>query len=134
MELLGYPKSEYLLNAPLESLHNESAAWLHELGFWADEMAFFYRLLHEKKFSAEFPTTEIAEIEKTLVRLNGEDLQKVKAQLTAHERLLATAFQSPSLADEQGYRLQHQTLHHDMTTLQQQIRNFKKSLFSFVRK
>jgi hypothetical protein len=50
MKLLSNPKTEYLLDASFEYLHNESLEWLNEMDFWRDEMAFFQKLLHKEGF------------------------------------------------------------------------------------
>lgn len=134
MELLSYPKTDYLLDATLESLHAESVEWLNELAFWGDEMSFFYRLLHHKRFSKSFPTSEIAEIEKALVKLNVEELDKMKTDVASHERLLSSVYKSATLSDDRGYREAHRKLLRDMHALQEDIRKFKKSVFSFVEK
>lgn len=72
MELLSPSKTEYLLDVPLEALHAETLAWLDELGFWADEMSFFYKLLHHNKFSNAFPSEQVADIDKELIDLASE--------------------------------------------------------------
>ncbi|HEU5290167.1 MAG TPA: hypothetical protein VFU05_05945 [Cyclobacteriaceae bacterium] len=132
MELLSNPKTEFLLDASLESLHTQSVAWMNELIFWSDEMTFFYQMLHHKKLSAAFPSSQVATIDKELVRLNGEKLDKVKTGVASHERLLASVYKSSSLADEQVYREAHRKLLVDMQALNQDIRTFKKKFFAFV--
>jgi hypothetical protein len=129
---LNYPKTDYLLDASLESLHAQSIEWLNELEFWSDEMTFFYRMLHHKKLSKTFPTSQVAEIDKQIVWLNGEALNKVKTGVSSHERLLAAAYKSSSLAEEQVYREAHRKLRNDMSALDNVIRAFKKKLFSFI--
>lgn len=132
MELLNYPKTDYLLDASLETLHAQSVEWLNELGFWSDEMTFFYRLLRHKSASKAFRTSQLAEVEKELVKLNGEQLDKVKTGVVSHEHLLAAAYKTSSLPDERTYREAHRKLLGDMHALHQNIRDFKKKLFSFV--
>lgn len=132
MELLNYPNTDYLLDASLESLHAQSVEWLNELGFWRDEMTFFYHMLRNKRFAKAFPALEMAEIEKELVKLNGEQLDKVKTGVASHERLLAAVYKSASLPAETVYRESHRILLSDMHALNDGIRNFKKKLFSFL--
>lgn len=134
MELLSYSKTDYLLNASLESLHKESVTWLEELHFWADEMSFFYKLLHNQRFSNAFPPSDVAEIDKVLIKLNGESLDKVRNDLSKHERQLAVIFKSASLAEEQSYRNSHRKLLGDMQDLLSNIRTFKQKVFSFAEK
>lgn len=132
MELLNNSRTEYLLDATLESLHDESVSWLKELDFWGDEMSFFYKLLQNKKVSGSFPSSEMAEIEKELIRLNGDMLDKVKAGVSSHERMLASVVRSTSLSDEQSYREKHKQLLDEMNMLQAEIRKFKKAVFAFI--
>ena len=134
MELLNYPKTDYLLDAALESLHAQSVEWLNELAFRSDEMTFFYHILRHKSLSTAFPASQVAEIEKELVRLNGDELDKLKMMVVSHERSLAAIFKTASLADEQVYRETHKKLLGDLLALHQDIRNFKKKLFSIIEK
>lgn len=134
MELLGYGKTDYLLDASLGTLHNESVAWLKELDFLEDEMAFFYKLLHNEKFSNAFPSAEVAEIDKALVKLNAENLDKVKDAVENHERQLAVVFKSALPGEEQVYRESHRRLLIDMHNLDEEFRSFKKKVFSFIEK
>lgn len=132
MELLNYPKNEYLLDAPLDALHAESVAWLKELGFWADEVSFFYKLLHHHKLSDSFPSDQVAEIDKELVKFNGEKLNRVKSGVASHEHLLASLFKSSSMADEQVYRETHRKLSIEVHSLYEDIRAFRQKIFSFI--
>ena len=131
MELLTHPKSEYLLAASLEDLHAQSQEWLKELGFWSDEMAFFYKLLHKKETRNIFPPKDLAEIEKVLIGINSDQLLSLRAGVLSHERLLSSVIKSTSLAEEQVYRETHRKLLGDMRDLDMVIRAFKNSVFSF---
>ncbi|HEY0742728.1 MAG TPA: hypothetical protein VGD40_14765 [Chryseosolibacter sp.] len=134
MELLRSSRTEYLLEAPLESLHAESLEWLNELSFWRDEMTFFYHMLRHKQFGKSFPNEELANIEKELVRLNGEELDKVETSVTSHERLLGSVYKTASMAEEQVYREAHKRALGEILALHNAIRKFKKKLFSFIKK
>ena len=132
MELLKYPKTEYLLDASLGTLHEESLAWLKELAFWAEEISFFYKLVHTKKFSGVFPSPDVAEIDQELVRLHGEKLEKLRSGVASHEQLLASVYRSASLAEEQVYREAHKKLLSEIFAMHEEIRTFKRKLFSFA--
>jgi hypothetical protein len=134
MELLSNAKTDYLLEATLESLHAESIIWSNEIAFWRDELTFFVRLLGRKEFSKPFPSETAAQMERELIRLNADRLDKIKVGLESHERLLSSAIKSGSISDEQVYRQSHRRILLDMLALQGEIRNFKKALFSFVEK
>jgi len=131
MELLTNSNTQYLLDVPLEALHTETLAWLKQLDFWADEMSFFYKLLHHNKFSNDFPSEQVADMDKELVRLNAERLDRLKVGVANHERMLASLFNPPSVADEQAYRENHRRLNADMYILHEGIRQFKQRIFSF---
>lgn len=131
MELLTFPKNEYLLDASLEDLHAQSQEWMKEIDFWNDEIAFFYKLLRKKEVKDVFPARELAEIEKTLIRINSDDMLRLRDEVLNHERLLSTLIRSTSLDEEQVYREAHRRLYRDMYKLSELIRSFKKSVFSF---
>lgn len=131
MELLTYPKADYLLSASLESLHAESNAWLKEVDFWKDEMAFFYKLLTKKKLSAHLPGDKLAAMEKELTRISNEELEKLRIEVRDHEAVLAALFKANTLKEE-GYREVHRKLLVRMQDVLHTIRNFKKEVFAFV--
>lgn len=132
MELLGYARTDYLLDATLDTLHKESVAWVKELDFLGDEMAFFYKLLHNRELSNGFPSTEVGEIDKALVKLNTESLDKLKEGVANHERQLAVIFRSTVPGEEEVYRESHRRLLFDLYKLHEEVRVFKKKIFSFV--
>jgi len=134
MELLNYAGSDYLLNPTLESLHNESVTWLKELAFWSDELTFFYKLLRHKALSDTFPGHEVAEAEKELIRLNSEVVDRLKAEVTSHERSLAALLKSSSSSDEQSYRDKHRVLFNYVFVAHEELRKFKRQIFSFMEK
>lgn len=131
MDLLRNSKIEYQLDTPLDALHAETLGWLKELGFWADELSFFYKLLHHHELSSAFSVMQVAEIDQELLKLNGEKLDRIRINMANHERMLASLFNPPSTADEQVYRDNHRRLYTDMFILNEGIRAFKQRIFSF---
>ncbi|MEX1241084.1 MAG: hypothetical protein WEB30_15275 [Cyclobacteriaceae bacterium] len=131
MELLTHRKNDYLLDASFDTLHGESKDWLKELEFWSDEMAFFYKLLHKKGPGEAFPAKDLAAIEKALIRINGEVLDRVRTGVLSHERLLSSILKSTSMTEEHVYRETHRRLHAEMYNLNALIRSFKKDVFEF---
>jgi hypothetical protein len=134
MELLTYPKTEYLLDASLESLHSESQEWLKDIDFWTDEMAFYYKLLHKKELIETYPSKELASIEKELIKVYGERLDKARAEIQSHERALASVVKNTSFQEEESYREKHRKLLMEIFDLQVLIRSFKKKVFDFIKK
>ena len=134
MELLMNPKTDYLLEASLESLHVESMEWLKEIDFWSDEMAFFYRLLRSNQSNKAFPTAELAAVEMELVSLTSESVDKLKNDVQNHERSLATIIRNTSISEEERYRETHRKLLMDIHDTHKLIRAFKREVFSFVKR
>jgi hypothetical protein len=133
MNLIANTKSEYLLEASLESLHAQSREWLSEVEFLIEEMTFFYNLIHLREPHIFFPTAGLADLEKRLVVLTSDHLSKLKVDIEAHERVLAAMVKNISLGEEREYRERHRDLFTEMNKLGDGIRKFKKSVFSFVK-
>jgi uncharacterized protein YfkK (UPF0435 family) len=134
MELLTSQKMEYLLEASLQTLHTESLEWIQAIDFWREEMIFFYKLIHKKESMKGFPTKELAAIEKELIRISSDELEKIKTSVQRHERSLAAVLKTTSLRDEEGYREEHRKLLKDIYGIQALIRAFKKNVFSAFKK
>lgn len=134
MQLLSNPKTDYLLEASLESLHAESLEWLKEIDFWRDEMVFFYKLLRSSPSNKAYPTAELAAVEMELVSLTSDKVDKIRNDVLRHERELSAVIRSLSSGEEERYRETHRTLLLEIYDVHVQIRNFKKEVFSFVHK
>lgn len=134
MQLLSNPKTDYLLEASLESLHAESLEWLKEIDFWRDEMAFFYKLLRKSQSSKAYPTTELAAVEMELVSLTSDKVDKIRKEVLRHERELSAVIRSISSGEEESYRDAHRKLLMEIYEIHVQIRSFKSDVFAFVHK
>ena len=133
MELISNPKSEYLLGASLGTLHAESREWLSEVNFWSEEMSCYYKLLHRNESFRAFPKQEVAEIEKDMIRIDSEELVKIREQIERHERELAGLMKNTSSTEEYEYRHKHKELLSEMYELRHVIREFKELIFALVR-
>jgi hypothetical protein len=134
MKLLSNPKTEYLLDASLEYLHNESLEWLNEMDFWRDEMAFFQKLLHKEGLKDAFPSERLAALDKQLIGIITNKLEKIMNEVRDHERSLAALIKTTSFQKEENYRHMHRQLLWDIWDIHTAIRNFKKDVFAFVRR
>lgn len=128
MDLLTYPKTDYLLNTSLESLHVESQDWLKEIDFWKDETTFYFNLIRKKCADTNIPTPKLRELQKQVV--STLKLDAVKNRVISHERSLATLFKNVLFQEEDFYRENHKMLLKEMCDFQSQIRRFKKQVFS----
>jgi hypothetical protein len=133
MELISNPKAEYLLGRSLEELHAESREWLSEINFCAEEMSCYYKLLHKNVPYFDFPTKELAEIEKEMIRINSEDLINLKSRVESHERELATLMKNTLSSEEYEYRDYHRRLQNDIYAFRGMIKTFKEAIFALVR-
>jgi hypothetical protein len=134
MELLTYPNSKYLLEASIDSLHAESLEWLKEIDFWKEEMTFFYKLLHTKNTFAGFPSEELASIDKELIRINSDKLDKIKKEVQDHEQMLTSILKTPTLIGKEKYSERHYNLHLEIFSVSELIRDIKRIVFSFAKK
>jgi hypothetical protein len=133
MELISSPKTEYLLEASLATLHTESREWMSEINFWSEEMSCFYKLLRKNVSSFTFPPKELAEIEREMIRINSGDLMRVKSLVERHEKELAAVMKNTSMIEEGEYRDRHRALVSDLYALQLDIRKFKKAVFALIK-
>ncbi len=134
MELLTYPKSEYLLDASIESLHAESKEWLRDIEFWKDEMTFFYNILNKKEVKTAFPTNELAALEKKLISIDSDKIATLRKQVQSHEQTLMRFVKTLLQDEEETYRETHRVLLNEIYTIASLIKDFKKEVFSFVQK
>lgn len=132
MDLLGTPKTEYMLEAGLEVLHAESREWLSEITFWNGVMTFFYRLLHMREPHFSFPTAGLALLEKQLIQITSDRLMKFKAYVQNHERDLGRIVRSRSFDGDREYRDAHRSIRLEKIELQRIISDFKKKVFAFI--
>jgi hypothetical protein len=133
MELISNPKAGYLLPQSLEELHAESREWLSEINFCAEEMSCYYKLLHKNVPYLDFPTKELAETEKEMIRITSEDLVTLKGRIERHERELATLMKNTSSSEEYEYRDYHGRLRNDVFEFRGVIKKFKEVIFALVK-
>lgn len=127
-------KSDHLLEGSLEWLHRQTVEWKGDAEFWREELTFFYRLLAKKELHESFPTQQRAALEKQLLQLSGEALPELEAALGKHEQMLRKLTQEVSANDERDYRHDHKAILFSLQQFQVNIRDFKRSVFAFVKK
>ena len=69
-----------------------------------------------------------------LVTLTSDKVDKLRSDVLRHERELSAVIRSISSGDEERYRETHRKLLMDIYETLLQIKDFKKEVFSFVRK
>lgn len=132
MELLEPTKSNFLLEAPLEILHEESLEWLEEIEFWKDEVAFFYKLMITKG-ERKPPTKNLLSIQNQIIYFSSEKLDDLKLEIQTHERFLARMLKSVR-QDENVYRSRHRALSKKISDTEKQFKEIKKKIFLLAKK
>jgi len=120
----------FILDAPLQVLHNASTEWLRDIEFWKDEVAFFYTLLRRKAQldKAALRTEEAKQVEKHLIHVSVNSLDALQRDTLSHERFLARILEKPEL-DENLYRDQHHKLAARINAFAEEFRTMKKKIF-----
>lgn len=134
MKLLSTSKKNYLLDAGIEILHEQSNEWLSEIAFWYNEVAFLYSLV-VKKTIKYVPLEAKAIIEKTefeLNKLNGGELDSLKANVENHEKLLSNIIEQKDYTIEEIYREKHHQLTREMEKVERRLKLLKRDVFSLV--
>ena len=135
MKQITSPKSSFLLEAPLEVLHNESQEWLEEIEFWKDEAAFFYSFIIEKtKLNpSAFITKDAKDIEKHLIYVSAEKLNDLKIEVQEHEKFLYRLIDNVKL-DDQLYRSRHKAITEKIHLFENEFKEMKRKIFLNVEK
>ena len=133
MKQIALSKKTYLLEAPLEILHEESLEWIEEIEFWKNEVAFFLKLLKQKSKQnpSDLKTPEAKGIEKHLIHVSVEKLEELKIEAQSHEQFLVKIMDNPKL-DEHIYRLRHKTLSEIFKNFETEFKEMKKEIFQLV--
>lgn len=127
-------KSDHLLEGSLEWLHHQTTEWQMDVEFWREELTFFYQLLRKKELHGSFPGEQLANLEKELLHLSGDSLPELEISLRKHEQALRKLVQEVSSTDVVNYRHDHKTILFSIRQFQKKIRDFKRTVFAFVKK
>ncbi len=123
-------KTELLLGAGLDVLHQESREWQETIAFWKDETRFFADLLEKKE-------TEASDYGKMLQNLDmvHENLFDYLANdIIDHEKLLSLLVNGEKGLSDGQYREKHRNLKNGMETFISDFREFKKMVFGYAKK
>lgn len=124
------PKTELLLGAGLDVLHQESVEWQSTIAFWKDETRFFSDLLGHKQ-SKE---SEYGKILKNLDTIHENLFDYLADDISAHERLLSRLQKGEKGLSDGMYRDQHRKLTQRMKVFTEDFREFKKMVFGYAKK
>ena len=124
------PKTELLLGAALNVLHQESREWLDTIAFWKDETRFFANLL-DKKQTKE---SEYGKMLKNLDRVHENLFDYLADDVIAHEKLLARLVKGEKGLADADYRDRHRKLNKRMEVFTTEFKEFKKMVFGYAKK
>ena len=133
MKLLTPPKPIYLLDVDIQMLHEQSNEWMSEIAFWRDEAAFFYSLIIKNTLKSVPVSAKnrIKNVEKELVSITIDDLDKLKKSVEQHEKFLSNLLRTES-HDEESYRKKHHDLGHTFVQFEKRFKALKKEVFAIV--
>jgi len=133
MEMLTSPKIEYLLQAGLEVLHEQSLEYLNEIDFMKVEITFFNKLLN-KNAGKQFPSEQAAALSKRMIKFVTRVLPDLREKIVEHERWLSDIVKTDTLGRQESYRVIHRNLTQEMNMCRESFIRLKKKVFSFAKK
>ena len=129
---IANPKTNFLLGAGLNDLHQESMAWLETTRFWEDEMKFINKLLQRSEPLGEDLKAR-KEMMENLESLHDDFLNQLKEDVIEQEKLLTRLEKREKGLADWDYRELHGRLQKRMDIMRRDFRVFKKVLFGYVK-
>jgi hypothetical protein len=134
MKSLTPSTNAYLLDAGIETLHQQSMEWLDDIAFWRDEAAFLYAL-EISKTSKEVPVKAKGKLDKIndeLIKMSAGELDSLYEKVEAHEKFLDQLISSKR-EDEASYREKHKQIGDEIIKFGLRFREVKKGMFEVVK-
>lgn len=122
-------KTELLLGAGLDVLHQESREWQETVAFWKDETRFFKELLQKK----ESKLSEYGKILQNLDEIHKNLFDYLVDDIVNHERQLSCLYKGEKGLADGDYREKHGSLNKQMYIFSNDFREFKKMVFAYVK-
>lgn len=123
------PKTELLLGAGLNVLHQESREWQETVAFWKDETRFFADLLQKK----ESKLSEYGKMLQNLDEIHKNLFDYLADDIVAHERQLSRLYKEEKGLADGDYREKHASLNKRMHLFSNDFKEFKKMVFGHVK-
>jgi nitroreductase len=130
MELLTAVKEQQLLEASLESLHEESMNWLRTILFWEDECKFYKELLEHKLFK-HISQDDKEKIDSLLNHVIVDKLHSFKTEVLFHEKNLYQLLKSKN--DPYDFRQKHKLYTQHFLELESQTQQIKSGIFELYK-
>lgn len=127
---IANPKTELLLGAGLNVLHQESREWQETIAFWKDETKFFADLLTKK----EIKESEYGKMLKNLDKIHEGLFDYLADDIIDHEKTLSRLIKGEKGLSDGSYREQHRKLNERMDKFTQDFKDFKRMVFGYAKK
>ena len=124
------PKTELLLGAGLDVLHQESREWLENIAFWKDEANFFADLLSAK----EAGISQYGKVLTNLDKIHENLFDYLSEDIAAHERDLSDLLAGEKDGSDSEYRAAHRKLKERMELFTEDFKDFKRMVFGYAKK
>ncbi len=124
------PKTELLLGAGLDVLHQESREWQETIAFWKDETKFFAHLLDKKGVKE----SEYVSMLKYLDKIDENLFDYLADDIIDHEKLLSRLEKGEKGLSDGNYRDEHRKLNDSMVLFENDFKEFKKMIFGYAKK
>ena len=129
-KMISNPKTELLLGAGLDVLHQESSEWLDTIAFWKDETKFFANILGKR----EIKESEYGKMLNYLDKIHENLFDYLSEDIKDHEKLLSRLQKGEMGIADGDYREEHKRLGESMILFENDFREFKKMVFGYVKK
>lgn len=127
------PKTELLLGASLNVLHQESREWLETVAFWQDETKFFDTLIKNKVKSGQH-LSEYGKMLQYLDTIHSSLYDYLVKDIIEHGQLLSRLIQGEKGLSDGEYRERHRALGEKVAIFENDFREFKKMVFGYAKK
>jgi len=124
------PKTEFLLGAGLNVLHQESKEWQKTLEFWKSETKFFADLLAKK----DSTDSDYGKMLNDLDKIHENLFDYLNEDIISHEKLLSRLVKGEKGLSDGNYREAHGKLKKRMQLFTNDFKNFKQMVFGYAKK
>lgn len=118
----------------LENFRHESKRWQSEIDFWKVEAQFFKRLLqiYALKISNDDDRLSLSSFEEKLNQYTDKVMDSLIKDIQLHEEYLSEVLDKKAFSEEYTYKLRHEKLAKNTSSLKKEFVLFKERLYKFT--
>ncbi|MDW7690781.1 hypothetical protein R9C00_21515 [Flammeovirgaceae bacterium SG7u.111] len=133
--LVEAPTNEYVSEASLDELVQQSDEWKADALFWREELKLFQRLLDH--YYAVTTTKEekkqISHLQSLITYYGGEVVYQIKHDVSQHRKHLIRLSKSGApIPENDRSREEHKAYGEKMVSFLEELANIRQSLFGFI--